>query len=302
MSATIKNSASALKTFSGPAGFETLILDNARALDGLLLVARHDSQFQFPKGAPTRAHLMAELRTLFERTTDADGHIVLDYDTQVHFGTLSRSPKGTNRLQRTGVYGMWRASAPDARAHAGDIPRPPRQHARARGRVAGGLPLEDAMKMFRSTALATVCFALCGGAAFANHHSDDYSREHMAEKFKAADRNGNGSLDQEEAKALPHVAKNFDRLDTSRDGSVSQAELADGMKSMHGKGRKMHRKGVAAFQKADTDRDGTLDRSEAAAMPRVAKNFETMDTDRSGTVSLEEIQAYMELKRPRDED
>jgi Ca2+-binding EF-hand superfamily protein len=37
-------------------------------------------------------------------------------------------------------------------------------------------------------------------------------------------------------------------------------------------------------------------------MPRVAKNFEAMDTDRSGTVSLEELQAYMELKRPRDED
>ena len=87
-------SASAPKTFSGPAGFETLILDNAQAFDGPLLVARNDSQFQFPKGAPTRAHLMAELRTLFERTTDADGHIFLDYDTRVHFCTLSRSPKG----------------------------------------------------------------------------------------------------------------------------------------------------------------------------------------------------------------
>jgi Ca2+-binding EF-hand superfamily protein len=163
--------------------------------------------------------------------------------------------------------------------------------------------MEDSMKMFRSTALAALCFALCGGTAFANHHSDDDDhREHMAEKFKAADKNGNGSLDPEEAKALPHVAKNFDRLDTDKDGSVSQAELTAGMKGMHGKGRKMHRKGMAAFQKADTDKDGTLDRTEAAAMPRVARNFEAIDTDKSGTVSLEEIHAYMKTSRPRDED
>jgi len=160
------------------------------------------------------------------------------------------------------------------------------------------------MTMSRSTALAALCLSLCGGAAFANHHSedDDHHREHMAEKFKAADTNGNGSLDPEEAKALPHVAKNFERLDTDKDGSVSQAELAAGMKDMHGKGRKMHRKGMAAFQKADKDQDGTLDRTEAAAMPRVAKNFEAIDTDRSGAVSLEEIHAFMKAKHSRHED
>jgi Ca2+-binding EF-hand superfamily protein len=59
---------------------------------------------------------------------------------------------------------------------------------------------------------------------------------------------------------------------------------------------------MAAFQKADTDKDGTLDRTEAAAMPRVARNFEAIDTDKSGTVSLEEIHAYMKTSRPRDED
>ena len=159
------------------------------------------------------------------------------------------------------------------------------------------------MKMFCSTALATLCFALCGGTAFANHHADeDDHRDHMAEKFKAADRNGDGRLDPEEAKALPHAAKNFDRLDSDKDGSVSQAELAAGMKRMHGKGRKMHGKGNAAFQKADTDKDGTLDRSEAAAMPHVARNFEAIDTDHSGTVTLDEIHAYMKANRPRDED
>ena len=159
------------------------------------------------------------------------------------------------------------------------------------------------MTMSRSPTLAALFLALCTGTASANHHSDDDDhRAHMADRFKAADKDGNGRLDPEEAKALPRVAKNFDRLDTDKDGSVSQAELAAGMQHMHGKGRKMHRNGMAAFEKADTDKDGTLDRTEAAAMPRVAKNFEAIDTDRSGTVSLEEVHAYMKANRPRDED
>jgi len=159
------------------------------------------------------------------------------------------------------------------------------------------------MTISRSAALAALSLALCAGTASANHHSDDDDhRTRMAERFKAADKDGNGTLDAEEAKAFPRVAKNFDRLDTDKDGSVSRAELAAGMQHMHGKGRKMHRKGMAAFQKADTDKDGTLDRAEAAAIPGVAKNFEAIDTDGSGTVSLEEVHAYMKARRPRNED
>jgi Ca2+-binding EF-hand superfamily protein len=55
----------------------------------------------------------------------------------------------------------------------------------------------------------------------------------------------------------------------------------------------MHDKGAAAFKKADKDNDGTLDRKEAKAMPRVAKNFNAIDTDSDGTVSLDEVHTYM---------
>jgi hypothetical protein len=58
-------------------------------------------------------------------------------------------------------------------------------------------------------------------------------------------------------------------------------------------GKSMHDKGDAAFKKADKDNDGTLDRKEAKAMPRVAKNFDAIDTDKDGTVSLEEVHTYM---------
>jgi Ca2+-binding EF-hand superfamily protein len=60
------------------------------------------------------------------------------------------------------------------------------------------------------------------------------------------------------------------------------------------KNKSMHDKGDAAFKKADKDSDGTLDKKEAKAMPRVAKNFKAIDADNDGTVSLEEVHTYME--------
>jgi Ca2+-binding EF-hand superfamily protein len=60
------------------------------------------------------------------------------------------------------------------------------------------------------------------------------------------------------------------------------------------KNKSMHDKGDAAFKKADKDNDGTLDKKEAKAMPRVAKHFKAIDTDKDGTVSLEEVHTYME--------
>lgn len=46
------------------------------------------------------------------------------------------------------------------------------------------------------------------------------------------------------------------------------------------------------FDKADKDHDGTLDRSEATAMPDVSNNFDRIDTDHDGTVSATEVQHY----------
>ena len=39
-----------------------------------------------------------------------------------------------------------------------------------------------------------------------------------------------------------------------------------------------HDNGADAFKKADKDNDGTLDKEEAKAMPRVAKNFDAIET------------------------
>jgi len=124
--------------------------------------------------------------------------------------------------------------------------------------------------------------------ALAEHH------EKLETAFKKADKDNDGTLDKEEAKAMPRVAKNFDAIDADKDGTVSLDELKASMKAMK---KGMHEKGKAAFEKADKDGDGTLDKEEAKAMPRVAKNFDAIDADKDGTVSLDEIHTFMKAHR-----
>ena len=66
---------------------------------------------------------------------------------------------------------------------------------------------------------------------------------------------------------------------------------------MMGGMKRMHQKGKAAFEAADKDKDGTLDREEAKAMPRVSENFDAIDGDKDGTVSMEEVHTFMKQKR-----
>ena len=91
---------------------------------------------------------------------------------------------------------------------------------------------------------------------------------------------------------------------TSQSKDTVQKEMTNPMdhdksmkhdKGMHG-GTGKHEKGEAAFKKADKDNDGTLDRKEAKAMPRVAKNFNAIDVDKDGTVSLEEVHTFMKAR------
>ena len=51
--------------------------------------------------------------------------------------------------------------------------------------------------------------------------------------FKKADMDNDGTLDRKEAKAMPHVAKNFDAIDADKDGTVSMDEVHTYMKARH---------------------------------------------------------------------
>jgi Ca2+-binding EF-hand superfamily protein len=48
---------------------------------------------------------------------------------------------------------------------------------------------------------------------------------------------------------------------------------------------------------ADTNADGMLSRSEAAALPRLAKHFDAIDANRDGQVSFEELKAFHQAHR-----
>jgi Ca2+-binding EF-hand superfamily protein len=54
-----------------------------------------------------------------------------------------------------------------------------------------------------------------------------------AAAFKKADKDNDGTLDQEEAKAMPHVAKHFEAIDVDKDGTVSLEEVHTFMKGRH---------------------------------------------------------------------
>lgn len=52
-----------------------------------------------------------------------------------------------------------------------------------------------------------------------------------SERFKKADSDGNGTLSKEEAeKGMPRLAKNFDAIDTNKDGQISPDEIRAYMK------------------------------------------------------------------------
>jgi Ca2+-binding EF-hand superfamily protein len=124
--------------------------------------------------------------------------------------------------------------------------------------------------------------------AIADHHG-----EKLNEAFKKADKDNDGTLDKEEAKAMKGVSMHFEEIDFDKDGTVSMEEITAHLSSMK---KQMHAKGEQNFKKADKDNDGTLDKTEAKALPRVSKNFDAIDTDKDGTVSMQEIHTYMKAQ------
>lgn len=51
------------------------------------------------------------------------------------------------------------------------------------------------------------------------------------------------------------------------------------------------------FEAANTAHDGRLTLAQAAAMPRVARNFDAIDTGRKGYVTIDDIRSYNRAQR-----
>jgi Ca2+-binding EF-hand superfamily protein len=147
--------------------------------------------------------------------------------------------------------------------------------------------------MFRQLALVTLVASVAALVPLAAANAQQQGMK-LEERFKQADKDNDGTLDKNEAKAMPRVEKNFDAIDKDKDGTVSLEEIRASMKAAR---KEMHEHGMERFKAADKDHDGSLDREEAKAMPRVAKNFDAIDTDKSGTVTEKEIHDYMKAHR-----
>jgi Ca2+-binding EF-hand superfamily protein len=73
--------------------------------------------------------------------------------------------------------------------------------------------------------LTATLFAISASVSAQSEHMAQ-AKHDMQERLKAADTNGDGFIDRQEADAkLPRVAKNFDKLDADQDGKLSPSEL-----------------------------------------------------------------------------
>jgi EF hand len=96
------------------------------------------------------------------------------------------------------------------------------------------------------------------------------------------DTDGDKRISREEAAKYPHLAKDFDKLDTNKDGYLSGAEM-QAAKGKHAGKR---------FDDIDTDKDGYLSRAEVESRaPMMKDRFDALDTNRDGKLSKEELKA-----------
>jgi Ca2+-binding EF-hand superfamily protein len=152
--------------------------------------------------------------------------------------------------------------------------------------------------MNKNAALAAVIL-LCSVPVFAQPTAGPAppkSASDVTARFKAADKDSDGTLDKTEAATLPGLAGAFEAIDTDRDGTLDLKEVEAYQVQTRSTGSdRLERR----FKATDTDRDGTIDRKEAAAWPGLAKHFDTVDTDKDGTVDLNEVKTAMRRRPPR---
>jgi len=133
--------------------------------------------------------------------------------------------------------------------------------------------------------------------------------------FKKADADGDGALSKAEAeKSMPRLAKDFDAIDTNKDGKLTQDEIRARMQARmaehhQGKGgsgsdakpggsREQGKKRFEEqFKKADVNGDGALSKAEAEkSNPRMAKEFDAIDANKDGKITQDEIRSHMQAR------
>ena len=70
-------------------------------------------------------------------------------------------------------------------------------------------------------------------------------------------------------------------------GAAATIAIADPGSDRPGRGAMLER-----LKAADTNADGMLSRAEAAALPRIAENFDAIDANKDGQITMEELRAF----------
>jgi Ca2+-binding EF-hand superfamily protein len=101
--------------------------------------------------------------------------------------------------------------------------------------------------------------------------------------FNNLDKDGNGTISRGEAVQEPSLANAFARIDTNRDGNISNKEYQAATANVA--------RGVD-FTQVDLNRDGVISKREANAMPlSLREAFDRVDADSDGNISSVEYQA-----------
>lgn len=155
----------------------------------------------------------------------------------------------------------------------------------------------------------TILFALGTTSVYAALDDQGQWRERFEQraaearaKFDAADANGDGGLDRNEAAALSDkLVTHFDRVDFNADQRLQLQEIVQVRREMRAArhAARIRFEGLK-LRFAALDRDGDLALTPVEIgdkMPRVAEHFQQIDADRNGKVTVEEIRTYAKAKR-----
>ena len=146
--------------------------------------------------------------------------------------------------------------------------------------------------MKKIQALIVAGMLATAGSAFADHDGmGEHCKMHTKVTFEQADKDKDGTLDREEAKAV--CGEKFEVMDTDKDGTLTKEELNVCGRKKHDEHDKLHEKRSKEFAAADKDADGTLTKDEAKKLKKVYKNFDAIDTDKDGTVDRDEVHQFM---------
>ncbi|HEU4778476.1 MAG TPA: EF-hand domain-containing protein [Steroidobacteraceae bacterium] len=117
-----------------------------------------------------------------------------------------------------------------------------------------------------------------------------------------ADTDGDGRVSRAEATSsgAERSGEWFDKIDSNKDGYLTQEEMKQARATRQGKHGDMKQKMEQRFTEADANADGQISLDEAQAkMPRVAERFSTLDTDKNGLLSKEELKHGAPRHKPQ---